>query len=108
MFLMFNNIWNERVFRTVLKLPLKPLLLFLFFFFFLYAPGNVFDGLAFRMFSGLYQSSNLCYDKRSEKKNKKKNTKIEGTENIHHFGPVIFELPFMRFWRHVNLAILIN
>ena len=35
MFLMFNNIWNERVFRTVLKLPLKPLLLFLFFFFFM-------------------------------------------------------------------------
>ena len=109
MFLMFNNIWNERVFRTVLKLPLKPLLLFLFFFFFLYAPGNVFDGLAFRMFSGLYQSSNLCYDKRSEKKKKKKKTtKIEGTENIHHLRPVIFELPFMKFWRHVNLAILIN
>ena len=106
MFLMFNNIWNERVFRTVLKLPLKPLLLFLFFF--LYAPGNVFDGLAFRMFSGLYQSSNLCYNKKSKKKKKKKNTKIEGTENIHHFGPVIFELTFMKFWRHVNLAILIN
>ena len=35
MFLMFNNKWNERVFRTVLKLPLKPLLLFLFFFFFM-------------------------------------------------------------------------
>ena len=35
MFLMFNNIWNERVFRTVLKLPLKPLLLFLSFFFFM-------------------------------------------------------------------------
>ena len=29
------------------------------------------------------------------KKKTKKNTKIEGTENIHHFGPVIFELPFM-------------
>ena len=28
---------------------------------------------------------------------KKKNTKIEGTENIRHFGPVIFELPFMKF-----------
>ena len=42
------------------------------------------------------------------KKKTKKNTKIEGTENIHHFGPVIFELPFMRFWRHVNSAILIN
>ena len=49
--------------------------LVLVFFFFLYAPGNVFDGLAFRMFSGLYQSSNLCYDKRSEKKNKKKTRK---------------------------------
>ena len=74
MFLMFNNIWNERVFRTVLKLPLKPLLLFLFFFF-LYAPGNVFDGLAFRMFSVLYQSSNQCYDKRSEKNKQKKTRK---------------------------------
>ena len=42
------------------------------------------------------------------KKKTKKNTKIEGTENIHHFGPVIFELTFMKFWRHVNLAILIN
>ena len=49
--------------------------LVLVFFFFLYAPGNVFDGLAFRMFSGLYQSSNECYDKRSEKKkNKTKKT----------------------------------
>ena len=107
MFLMFNNIWNERVFRTVLKLPLKPLLLFLFFF--LYASSNVFAGLAFTVFSGLYQSSNQCYDKRSKKKKtKKKNKKIEGTENIRHFGPVIFELPYMKVWRPADLAILIN
>ena len=46
--------------------------------------------------------------KEVKKKKKKKNTKIEGTENNHQFGPVIFELPFMKFWRHVNLAILIN
>lgn len=47
---MSNNIWNERVFLTVLKLPFKPLLLFLFFFFFMPPAGNVVDGLAFECF----------------------------------------------------------
>ena len=46
--------------------------------------------------------------KEVKKKNKKKNKKIEGTENIRHFGPVIFELPYMKVWRPADLAILIN
>ena len=107
MFLMFNNIWNERVFRTVLKLPLKPLLLFLFFFFFFMPPVMYLMVWPLECFLASIRAQFYVMTKEVKKK-KKKNTKIEGTENIHHFGPVIFELPFMKFWRHVNLAILIN
>ena len=103
MFLMFNNIWNERVFRTVLKLPLKPLLLFLSFFFFMPPVMYLMVWPLECFLSSIRAQINVM-----TKEVKKKNTKIEGTENIHHFGPVIFELPFMKFWRHVNLAILIN
>lgn len=67
---MSNNIWNERVFLTVLKLPFKPLLLFLFFFFFMPPAGNVVDGLAFECFLVAVRAQ--CYDKRSKKKKTRK------------------------------------
>ena len=46
---------------------------------------------------------NVMTKEGKKKQTNKKNTKIEGTENIRHFGPVLFELPFMKFWRHVNI-----
>ena len=42
------------------------------------------------------------------KKKKKKKRKKKEMKKTTSFGPVIFELTFMKFWRHVNLAILIN
>ena len=105
MFLMFNNKWNERVFRTVLKLPLALVLVFFFFFFM--PPVMYLMVWPLECFLASIRAQFYVMTKEVKKKTKK-NTKIEGTENIHHFGPVIFELPFMKFWRHVNLAILIN
>ena len=64
--------------------------------------GNVVDGLAFECFLVAVRAQINVMTKEVKKKKKKK---IEGTENIRHFGPVIFELPLMKFWRHVKLAI---
>ena len=68
---MSNNIWNERVFLTVLKLPFKPLLLFLFFFFFMPPAGNVVDGLAFECFLVAVRAQINVMTKEVKKKTRK-------------------------------------
>ena len=72
MFLMFNNIWNERVFRTVLKLPLKPLLLFLFFFFFFMPPVMYLMVWPLECFLASIRAQIYVMTKEVKKKNKKK------------------------------------
>ena len=75
MFLMFNNIWNERVFRTVLKLPLKPLLLFLFFFFFFMPPVMYLMVWPLECFLASIRAQIYVMTKEVKKKNKKKTRK---------------------------------
>ena len=74
MFLMFNNIWNERVFRTVLKLPLKPLLLFLFSFFFFMPPVMYLMVWPLECFLASIRAQMNVMTKEVKKKNKTKKT----------------------------------
>ena len=79
---MSSNIWNERVFLTVLKLPFKPLLLFLFFFFFMPPAGNVVDGLAFECFLVAVRAQINVMTKEVKKKKKTRKLKELKTSAI--------------------------